>query len=373
MARILLHVNTERSWRGGESQTLALARGLQSRGFHCLMAVQPDGALHARSRAEGLSCVPLPMRGECDLRAARRLADLMRAERVDLLHYHTAHAITLGTLASLIAGRRLTVASRRVSFPLRGGALGRLKYHYRVDRVVAVSEAIRRGLIRRGLDPRKVVTVHSGIDPERFAAGDPRRLRNSLPAPGDRWERDTILVGTVGHLAAHKGFDRFLQAAALAARELPQVRFVIVGRGEERDALTRLAGRLGLADRIVFTGFRDDMPDVFAGLDLFVLASTSGEGSPAVLKEAMAAGVPLVAAGLDGVEEIVEDGRHGLVTPLDNAPAMARSIVLLAQDRHLGHRLAAEARGRVREFTIDRMVAGTEAIYRSLGGAGWVG
>ena len=112
------------------------------------------------------------------------------------------------------------------------------------------------------------------------------------------------------------------------------------------------------------------MPDVFAGLDLFVLSSISGEGSPAVLKEAMAAGVPLVAAGLEGVEEIVEDGLHGLLTPLGDATAMARAMVLLAQDRSLGQRFASAARERVREFTIERMVGRTEAIYRGLEGAG---
>ncbi len=369
MLRTILHLNTERGWRGGESQTLALALGLRERGYRCLMALQPEGGLHERARAAGLACVPLAMRGEFDLRAARRLAELIRTERVDLLHYHTAHAVTLGTLAGLIGGRRPAVASRRVSFPLRGGPLARLKYSYRVDRVVAVSEAIRRGLIGRGLDPARVMTVHSGIDPDRFAGGDPARLRASLPAPGDTWGADTILIGTVGHLAAHKGFDRFLQAAALAARELPGARFVIVGGGKEEGALVRLAGRLDLDDRLVIAGFRNDMPDVFAGLDLFVLSSTSGEGSPAVLKEAMAAGVPLVAAALDGVEEIVEDGLHGLLTPLGDAPAMARAIVLLAQDRNLGQRFAAAARERVRVFTIERMVARTEAIYRTLEGA----
>ena len=133
----------------------------------------------------------------------------------------------------------------------------------------------------------------------------------------------------------------------------------------------RLAATLGLEGRVAFAGFREDMPDVFAGIDVFALSSISGEGSPAVLKEAMAAGVPLVATGLDGVEEIIEDGRHGLLTPPDNAPAMARAIILLAQDRDLAARLAAAARKRVGGFTVDLMVARTESIYRSLRGEQW--
>lgn len=376
----ILHVNTESGWRGGEAQTLRLATGLRDRGFRCLVAVQPQSPLAARAAAARLRTLPIAMRGELDLRAARHLAEAVRAENVDLLHYHTAHAVTLGTLATLFAGRRRAVAARRVSFPLRSRLLGRIKYSFRVDRVVAVSEAIRGRLIRQGLDPRRVVVVHSGIDPEPFTKGDRARFRASLSVPGggaasggsappegEGLPDGTFLVGTVGHLAAHKGIDLFLEAAALAAAELPQAIFVIVGRGEKEAALRRLADRLGIAGRVIFAGFRDDMPDVFAGLDLFVLCSHSGEGSPAVLKESMAAGVPLVATALEGVEEIVEDGRHGLLTPPGNAPALARSIVLMATDTGLRARLSAAALGRVREFTAERMVERTVEVYASIG------
>src|SRR5439155_2669521 len=134
-----------------------------------------------------------------------------------------------------------------------------------------------------------------------------------------------FLIGTAGHLAAHKGLEVFLCAAADAASELPDARFVVIGRGEAETSLRRAAERLGIAPRVAFAGFREDMPDVFAGLDLFVLSSVSGEGSPAVLKEAMAAGTPLVVTALDGIEEIVEDARHGLLVPPGNAPALARA------------------------------------------------
>jgi len=364
MAWTLAHLNTERGWRGGEAQTLRLVRGLRERGHRCLLIGQPDGELMRRAAGEGIPASPVPMRGELDLPAARRLARLVREEGVQLLHYHTAHAVALGTLASLFCGRRPAVASRRVSFRLRGLLLGRLKYSWRVDRVVAVSEAIRRSLITQGLAPERVVVVHSGIDPERFASGEGARFRASLRGLAPDLPDDAFLIGTVGHLAAHKGIDLYLEAAALAAAELPRARFVIVGRGEEERALRRLSGRLGLGDRVIFAGFRDDVADVLAGLDLFVLSSRSGEGSPAVLKEAMAAGVAVVATSLDGLEELVEDGRHGLLSPPGNAPALARSIVLMASDDRLRERLSFAAGERVRGFTSERMVESTEAVYR---------
>jgi glycosyltransferase involved in cell wall biosynthesis len=249
---------------------------------------------------------------------------------------------------------------------VRGGILGRIKYTFRVDRIIAVSEAIRRSLIERGADPARVVTVHSGIDVGRFARGDRARFRAALAAAG--WPPAAPIVGTAGHLAAHKGMDLFLAAAAEVARGDTSPRFVIVGTGAEEGRLKALAAELGLGDRVLFAGFRDDMPDVFAGLDVFVLASHSGEGSPAVLKEAMAAGVPVAATALDGVGEIIEDARHGLLTPPGDAGAMARAIRTLLEDGSLRARVVPEARRRAGEFSIDLMVEKTEAVYASLGG-----
>lgn len=366
-ARTILHLNTETGWRGGEAQTLRLARGLVDRGHRCLIAGPPGAELARRASAAGVEVVPLSARGELDVAAARRLARVVRDERVDLIHSHTAHAVTLATLATLFLRRRpATVAARRLSFPLRGAILGRIKYGFRVDRVIAVSEAIRSLLIRQGLAPGKVITVHSGIDPERFVRGDRRRFRDSLRGDLGEDAENVFLVGTAGHLAAHKGLDVFLAAAAAVAVQMPAARFLVIGRGEEDGSLRRAAERLGLGPRLVFTGFRDDMPDVYAGLDLFVLSSTSGEGSPAVLKEAMAAGTPVVATALDGIEEILEDAHHGLLVPPGDAPGLARAMVVLARDAALRAGYSAAARKRVLEFTADRMVERTAQVYRSI-------
>lgn len=365
MSTAILHLNTETGWRGGEAQTLFLARGLAGRGHASIVAAPPASPLLARAAATGLETLPLMARGEWDLGAARRLAATLRRRPIDCLHYHTAHAAAIGGLATLFAGRRPAVASRRVSFRLHGGALGRLKYTWRVDRVIAVSEAIRRGLLASGLPSGKVVTVHSGIDAARFATGDRARFRAGLAAAG--WPADVRLIGTAGHLAAHKGIDWFIDAAALVAERHPAARFLVVGTGEEEPALRRRARERGLGDRLRFAGFRDDMPDVFAGLDLFVLASTSGEGSPAVLKEAMAAGAPVVASALEGVEEIVEEGRHGLLVRPGSAAAIAGAVGTLLGDQALAGRLSDAARRRAFDFSIERMVERTEVVYASLG------
>lgn len=362
MAHAVLHLSTERGWRGGEAQTLHLARGLVARGHRSLVLAPPGSPLLERARAAGVDVIALGARGEWDVAAARGLARQCRAFGATVLHAHTAHAAGLGTLATLFGGPAALVASRRVSFGLRHPFFGRIKYSWRVSRVIAVSEAIRRSLVAQGLDARRVVTVHSGIDPARFAAGNRERGRKALEASGDAW-----LIGTAGHLAAHKGMDLFLDAAALAAGDLPKARFVVIGDGERRGDLEARARRLGLEGKVRFAGFRDDMPDLLKALDLFVLASHSGEGSPAVLKEAMAAGTPVAATALDGVEEIIEDARYGLLTPPGDARALAQAMRTVASDATLRARITAAARERVRDFTLDRMVERTEAVYDAIG------
>ncbi|HEV8121590.1 MAG TPA: glycosyltransferase, partial [Candidatus Polarisedimenticolia bacterium] len=207
-----------------------------------------------------------------------------------------------------------------------------------------------------------------------FEAGDRPRGREALLSAAARgatgresWPAEAWLIGTAGHLAAHKGIDLFLAAAGIAATALPRARFVVIGDGEERRDLEARARQLGLGERVLFAGFRDDMPDLLKALDLFVLASHAGEGSPAVLKEAMAAGAPVAATALDGVEEIIEDGRHGLLTPPGDAEALARAMRTLTEDAFLRARLVAAAGERVRDFTLDRMVEHTEAVYDAIG------
>jgi len=362
----LLQLGTEPGWRGGEAQVLFLAEGLRRRGRRPVVAAPPGSALLERASEAGLETVPFAARGEWDLAAGRRLARLARGLPASLVHAHTAHAAGLCLLARPLGLRSRVVLARRVSFPLRPPGLGRLKYSLGVDRIVAVSEAIRRSLLAQGLAADRVVTVHSGIDAARFAAGRREPARGGLLRQG-AFPAEAILVGTVGHLAAHKGIDRFLEAASILAATLPAARFVVVGEGKEGAALAEQARRAGLAGRVLFAGFRRDLPDLYAALDLFALASLSGEGSPAVLKEAMAAGVPVVATSLDGVEEIIEDPRHGLLTPPGDAAAMARALQRLAEDAPLRARVVEAGRRRAAEFSIERMVERTEAVYASVG------
>jgi glycosyltransferase involved in cell wall biosynthesis len=359
----VLHLNTERGWRGGENQTLHLMRGLRRRGHAAILACQAGSPLEERVRREGIPCEPIRMRGELDLAAAARLRAVVRKRAPEIAHYHTSHAASLGTLAGLLgAAPEAAVLTKRTSFPLGGNPLSVAKCTWRVGAVVAVSGQVRDLLVREGVPEERVRVIPSGIEIERFRDLERNRgLRSRLG-----WDDSHFVVGNVAHLAAHKGQRLLLEAFARLRRLLPAARLLIVGEGEERPELEARAAALGIGEAVHFAGFQADVPPWLAACDLFALSSLSGEGSPAAVKEAMAAGVPVVASEVAGIREIVADGESGRIVPLGDAEALAAAALELALDPARRRALAARARAEVERFSMEAMVQAVEALYLEL-------
>ncbi len=173
------------------------------------------------------------------------------------------------------------------------------------------------------------------------------------------------MLGVVGRLVLDKGGTFFLKAVAQIAGDLPSARFLFAGRGSEEEALRREAARLGLAERVRFLGFREDIPEITAALDLSVLPSVDCDASSAVLKEAMALGKPVVATDIGGAGEIVEHGRTGLIVPPGDSDALAQAIKQILQQEDRGRAMGEAGQVRVKsEFSIRRMAEGTLLAYR---------
>jgi glycosyltransferase involved in cell wall biosynthesis len=358
----IVHVNTENTWRGGEAQLLHLARGLARRGHRQWIVCRPGGPLLTRAAAAGLETHPLPMPSGWAIGSVFGLFRLLRAHSADVLHMHTSHAGTLGGIAGTLAGTRACILSRRVDFSVRGNPLRKLKYEWGIDRVVAVSEGIRRVLIDDGIRPGKISVVRSGID---LSAFDPNRSGN-----GFRKElgidESVPLIGTVGHFADHKGHRYLVEAAPSVLKRIPGARFVLVGEGALRPTVEAQAAGLNLKDELIFTGFRDDIPSILAALDLFVLPSHL-EGLCTSLMDAMAMGKPVVATRTGGVPEVVDDGITGRLVPTKDPGALADGIVEVMRDPQIRRRMGRAGLARVRErFSAEAMVEGTEKIYREI-------
>ena len=345
----ILHIDTEKTWRGGEQQVLYLLKGLREKGHHSTLICQPGSALAERAKSEDIFVDELPMRGGVDPFAVFSIAAIMK-RGFDIVHMHTSNAHTLGYGASFFSKVPKLVASRRVSFPVKG-LLGKLKYSG-VDKVIAVSEEIRQGLIASGLDRSKVVAVHSSIDLGRF--------------DGRKSEPDSPTVGIFAHLARHKGHSYFFDAAAAVLESMPDVNFMVVGDGDEREALEAQVGRLGISSRVKFQGFSRDVPHLLKECTITVLSSISGEGSPGVIKESMAAAVPVVTTDVGGSAEVVENGVSGIVVPAMDSNALAEAMLRLLKDPGLRASMREEGVKRAARFSTHVMVDRTESIYKEL-------
>ena len=354
-----LHVDTARTWRGGQNQVLVTVLGLRALGHRAVLVAHPTGELRRRA-AEGLDLVPLAPRHEMDLSAAWRLSRLIKQLRPDIVHAHDPHGVAMASLAismSTATARPRLIASRRVDFHLRRSALSRWKYR-QVDTFIAASEAIRRMLIGDGVPEARVVTVHEGIDLARVAAAPPAELHQDLWLP-----HHAPLVGNVAALVPHKGQRYLVDAAARLLPEQPDARIIIAGEGELRAALEQQIRHHHLEKHVILAGFRPDILSLHKAFDLFVMSSVT-EGLGTSLLDAMACGRAVVATRVGGIPEVVKDGETGILVPPRDPAALAAAISRLLGDAALRQQMGANGLARAQaRFTAERMVQRTLAVY----------
>src|SRR5213593_4643806 len=364
-----LHVDTARTWRGGQNQVLLTVNGLRSIGERAALVAHPDGELRRRA-AEGLELVPIAPRTEMDLTAAWRLSRVVKRLAPDVIHAHDPHGVAMASLALSLGsaaaqGRApALVASRRVDFHLKGNSFSRWKYR-QVDAFIAASEAIRRMLVADGVPAERTVTVHEGIDVDHVVAAPPVNVHEAFWLP-----HQAPVVGNVAALVPHKGQRYLIDAAALVMRHIPDARFVILGEGELREQLERQVREYHLEKHVLLPGFRTDVLGCMKGFDLFAMSSVT-EGLGTSLLDAMACSRAIVATRAGGIPEIVEDGVNGRLVATRDHTAMAAAIVRALKDADLRRRLGEAGFDRVNaRFTVDRMVAETAAVYARVAGTG---
>jgi L-malate glycosyltransferase len=355
-----LHIDTARTWRGGQNQVLVTVMGLRALGHRTMLVAHANGALRERA-AEGLELVPLAPRMEMDLSAAWRLSRLIKQVTPDVVHAHDPHGVAMAALAlsmSTQLAKPPLIAQRRVDFRIRGNSLSRWKYR-QVDCFICSSEAIRQLLIQEGVPAQRVVTVHEGVDLDRVAKAPPVSLHEELWLP-----HHAPVVGNIAALVPHKGQKHLVEAAALVVRKVPDARFAIAGEGELRESLERQIREHHLEKHVFLLGFRPDVLSLLKAFDVFVMSSVM-EGLGTSLLDAMAAGKPIVATRAGGIPEVIADGETGLLVEPRDHHAMADAIVRLLEDEALRRRMGEAGLARARaQFSAERMVKETLTVYR---------
>ncbi len=331
---------------------------------HGLM-LEAGWASHALTE-RGIPVEVLPLVRAFDFGWPRRLARLIRERNIHLIQSHEFTTNCYATAAARLAGIPIvcTVHGKNY-YPERLYRRAATRWTAKnAGAFVAVSHDLSGFLTARvGIPEARIHTIHNGADLARFASPAKRRsaVRKELGIKGDRF-----VCITVAALFEVKAHEVLLEAAAQMIQSHPHATFLLVGEGPLEAHLRARAHQLGVADHVVFAGFRSDIPDLLAAADLFVLPSHS-EGLPVSVIEAAAAGLPVVATRVGGLAEVVEDGLSGTLVPAGAADALAHAIGCMAADPERTRHMAGAGQRVVRErFGMERMITAYTRLYTGL-------
>jgi glycosyltransferase involved in cell wall biosynthesis len=371
----LLHITGGSRFGGVAKIILGIGRVVQADGWQ-VDILTTDSVFQHAVRDHGLGLVNMDVirreiRPVWDLGGLVRLHNFLRREPYDIVHTHTSKAGFVGRLAARLAGVPVIVHTAHgfafhegspVSSRLFYSALERMASRW-CDRIVSVSEFHRRWAIELGMcTPRRIVAIPNGIaSVRRNAEVELGELRRQLGV-----ERGDLLILSVARLAPDKGLEYLIEAAAILQRTGRRIQVAIAGEGPTRDRLEQMAGNLGVRDRVVFLGFREDVGDLLAACDLVVLPSLR-EGLSMALLEAMAAGKPVIATSIGSQREMASHADIAwLVRPADTL-ALTEAILRLAEDRALRARLGSCARAVYENhYTENRMLRSYRQLYLDL-------
>lgn len=361
----ILHIISSSGMYGAEAVILNLSRTLNESGHATALGVfsnssNPNHQLHEAAAREGIESHLIPCRGQIDRTAIKSIRELANRTKADVVHAH-------GYKADIY-----------VYFALRGSATPFVStchnwidndltasLYGRTDRFVlrnfaaiaAVSGAVKQRLLKSGVREDKIHLVRNGIDLRPFDNATHSRDR----APSEH----PPTVGLVGRLGHEKGVDIFLRAAALVLKDYPSAKFAVAGDGPDLEKLNMLIDELKLRESVSMLGRRDDMPAVYASLDILV-SSSRLEGLPMTILEAMASRLPLIATPVGDVPTVVLDNRTGVLVPTEDVESLASEVIKLLRDPALRERLGTAARKLIEEeFSAARMAADYLRVYES--------
>jgi glycosyltransferase involved in cell wall biosynthesis len=367
LMRTVLHLIDTTGPGGAETVFTDLVRGIDRARYRSVVVTAGPGWVENTVREAGIEGHTIPQRGRFAVAYARKLRALLQSERVDLVHAHLVGASVYASLAAMgtsipvvgtVHGHADLPASDRLAL-IRYGVLRLGASH-----IVAVSEALRQTFVSRSRYPAvRTSVIYNGIDPEIFFPGVDSSFRSNLGIGPDEF-----VFGALGNVRAPKAYDVLLRAAALLAMDNLPARVVIVGdtSGSIFPQLQRLHTSLGLADRVIFAGFRRDVPQVLRAFNALALSSRT-EGFSLATVQALATGLPVIATRSGGPEEIIEDQKTGLLVPTNDPAALAAAMRRVRDDAGLRLRLSAAGPAAVwARFDRRSMLEAYQRLYDAL-------
>jgi glycosyltransferase involved in cell wall biosynthesis len=364
----VLHLAANRWWTGSADPVIRLVHGLRRRGHRALLGVAPGDRFEAKAREAGLEPIPgLNLKARFEpagfVHDLRLLRNLIRTEAVDIIHCHHSHDHWLGLLAR--SSRSESVSLVRTFHNFRAVKRDRLSagLYRRTEAAFAVSRQIESRCRDAGIPAGRTFWIPGVADLPRFGGdADPLTIREEF-----KLGRAPVVV-SVARLAPNRGHELLLAAFRLLLASHPEARLLLVGKGETRNRLEQMVAEMALADRVVFTGYRDrDLPQVLAAADCFALMAAGSDESCRAALEAMAAARPVVARRVGALPETVVDGETGLLVKDDRPQSVAEALAAILGDPARARAMGQAGRRRAEtEFSPERSLAIVEEVYLNL-------
>lgn len=365
----ILHTEASTGWGGQEIRILTESAGMINRGYRVILACQPGSGILKKADQFGLETHIMRIDGGFDLSCIMRLRSLIQDEKVDIVNTHSSKDSWCAGMAAKLVRKVKVIRTRHLSIPVKSNFSTRMLYKTLPDCVITTGESIRIHLIEQlGISPDSAISIPTGIDlqPFDYNSADRSLLRSEFGI-----DPEAPLIITLGMIRSMKGHKYFIDAAAAIVKQRPDAMFMIVGDmvsgGDTKKNLVDQISSLGLQDKIIMTGYREDVPDILAAIDIFVLASIRYEGVPQAISQAMAMAKPVVATDVGSINEQVINGRTGILVEKENSSALADAILTLVKDPVTAREFGINGRSLVEEkLSLDVMLDKTESVYKKL-------
>jgi glycosyltransferase involved in cell wall biosynthesis len=323
---------------------------------------RPASKIGKYAAEEGIEVLYLPIHGGVGFFfSAVKLISFLWRNHYDIIHCHGGRDHLLAVMARLLSPGIKVVRTKHNLNPVKGGFGALLQYNWLTHRLTGVSQAACEYLQLAGVPSSKIQRVYSAYDATvvKKQEPDPETLK------GLGIGRNDLVIGTMGRLSSKsKGTVDLLHAAPIILEKLPHARFLLVGKIVPR--IIKLSESIGLRNKIIFAGFRTDVPQVLACMDIYVQPSVK-EALCSAIVQAMAMGKPVVATRVGGIPELVVDGQTGLLCEAENPENLAQNIIKLANQPELRHQMGLRGRERaIKHFSLDHMIDKIENIYRNV-------
>jgi len=359
----VLHLVTSLEVGGAQhGMLLGLPRFDSDQYEHIVCSIMDRMQMASQFREAGVEVRSLGLSRKTDIAVVLRLRALLKEIRPDVLHTYLLHGNILGRLIGRLVGVPVIIGSERtIGQARKWGRLATRLTNPLTDAVEVNSEIGGRAIERDlGVPSEKIELVRSGLDLSVFSSANRRdELRSEFGVTADQH-----LIVYMGRLRTVKGVEFGIRAFATALEQLPNIRMVLAGEGDQRNFLGSLVSELGISEQVEFLGVRNDVPELLGAADSVLMPSLT-EGFPRTAIEAMAAGKPVIATNVGGTPEAVIDGETGILVPARDSDALSAAIVRLVGDTDLQARLAQAGRKRAeKNYSVDRYVSRLDELYR---------